>query len=121
METCRLCGKEWRWLDGHHVVPVGMENIWSKFFNWGRIFDRFGFCVDEEVVFLCRHCHKVAQEWLRDPRNMMFERVCELCGKPILIGFDGDLEVLYELDGRRFHYDSAEVENEAFKKNSKWV
>ena len=121
MAICRICGRDRPWLDGHHVVPIGMENIWSKPWNRRRIFDRFGFGVDEEKAFICRGCHNVVQEWLRDPKNMLFLRVCDLCGAAILIGFDGDQPVSFELDGRRFHYESAEVQIEAFKKNSERV
>ena len=121
MEKCRICGREDIDLVEHHVVPLGWENNWGSSFNRGKIFERFGFGFLEYTVSICRSCHKIVHRWLEEPRNMLFERRCELCGKDILIGFDGEVEVSYELDGKICHYDSAEVQIEAFKKDSKRV
>lgn len=121
MGGCRICGRRDVDLISHHVVPLGWENNWGSLFNRGRIWDRFGFGFSEHKVFLCRGCHKIVHRWLEEPRNMLFMRVCELCGENILIGFDGEVEVSYELNGKRRHYDSAEVQIEAFKKDSKRV
>lgn len=119
MWKCRICGAEDIGLDEHHIVPLGWENNWGSSFNRRKISERFGFGLLEYTVFLCKPCHRSVHNWLEEPRNMLFERVCELCGKNILIGFDGEVEVSYWLDGKTCHYDSAEVQIEAFKKDSK--
>jgi hypothetical protein len=118
MIKCRICGRGDIYLDHHHVVPVQDENTWGKAYNRRRILDQFGFGLKEYTVFLCKRCHWFVQEWLRDSRNMLFERECDLCGKNILIGHDGDLKIAFGLDGQTFHYDSAGVQIETFQKNS---
>ncbi|MBS3918901.1 MAG: hypothetical protein KG012_08440, partial [Deltaproteobacteria bacterium] len=94
---------------------------WEKPYNRDRIQRKFGFYRNYPIALLCKSCHKYIHEWLKNPHNMLFERSCEFCGKAVLIGFDGDVEVSYELEGVSCHYDSAEVQIEAFKKNTQRV
>ena len=100
---CMMCGQEVDHPIIHHIIPIEAGDKVNLAFNQVKV--RQELCCDEENEYLvvCKECHLSIHDRLKDPRNRLYKRVCDECGKLILIGFDGDQRVAYELDGQEVH------------------
>jgi 5-methylcytosine-specific restriction endonuclease McrA len=101
---CSMCGEKVDHPIIHHVIPIEAGDKLNLAFNQVKIRQELGCDEETEYLVLCKECHHLITDGLKDPRNRLYKRVCDECGKLILIGFDGDQRVAYELDGARLHY-----------------
>jgi len=99
-----MCGEKVDHPIIHHVIPIEAGDKLNLAFNQVKIRQELGCDEETEYLVLCKECHHLITDGLKDPRNRLYKRVCDECGKLILIGFDGDQRVAYELDGARLHY-----------------
>lgn len=89
----------------HHLIPIEAGDKLNLAFNQVKIRQELSCDEETEYLVLCKECHYLITDRLKDPRNRLYERICDGCGQLILIGFDGDQRVAYELDGQEVHID----------------